>query len=98
VKIGNIPCGIAIPQSFANPSFDADVIRHFIPRAEALGYEGLWVQEQIVGDSPILEPVTQLCAHVSDPILAVPKRDFFATYFPDQLMDSIPVRLGALSQ
>jgi len=60
VKIGNIPCGIAIPQSFANPSFDADVIRHFIPRAEALGYEGLWVQEQIVGDSPILEPVTLL--------------------------------------
>ena len=27
-------------------------------RAEALGYEGGWVQEQIVGDVPILEPVT----------------------------------------
>ena len=57
---GNIPCGIAIPQSFAHPSIDAGVIRHFIPRAEALGYEGLWVQEQIVGDAPILEPVTLL--------------------------------------
>jgi probable F420-dependent oxidoreductase len=60
VTIGNIHCGIAIPQSFADPSFDAGVIRQFIPRAEALGYEGLWVQEQIVGDSPILEPVTLL--------------------------------------
>jgi probable F420-dependent oxidoreductase len=57
---GNIPCGIAIPQSFADPSIDAGVIRQFIPRAEALGYEGLWVQEQIVGDAPILEPVTLL--------------------------------------
>jgi probable F420-dependent oxidoreductase len=57
---GNTPCGIAIPQDFANPSIDASVIRQFIPRAEALGYEGLWVQEQIVGDAPILEPVTLL--------------------------------------
>jgi len=57
---GNTPCGIAIPQSFANPPIDAGVIRQFIPRAEALGYEGLWVQEQIVGDAPILGPVTLL--------------------------------------
>jgi probable F420-dependent oxidoreductase len=60
MAIGNIPCGIAIPQSFANPTIDADLIRRFLPRAEALGYEGLWVQEQIIGDSPILEPVTLL--------------------------------------
>src|SRR6266436_6270630 len=60
MAIGNIPCGIAIPQDFGDPSIDAGVIRQFIPRAEALGYEGLWVQEQIVGDSPILEPVTLL--------------------------------------
>jgi alkanesulfonate monooxygenase SsuD/methylene tetrahydromethanopterin reductase-like flavin-dependent oxidoreductase (luciferase family) len=60
MAIGSIPCGIAIPQSFADPSIDAGLIRQFIPRAEALGYEGLWVQEQIIGDSPILEPVTLL--------------------------------------
>ena len=60
MTIGNIPCGIAIPQSFADPSTDAGVIRRFLPRAEALGYEGLWVQEQIIGDVPILEPVTLL--------------------------------------
>jgi probable F420-dependent oxidoreductase len=60
MTIGNIPCGIAIPQSFADPSTDAGVIRRFLPRAEALGYEGFWVQEQIIGDAPILEPVTLL--------------------------------------
>jgi probable F420-dependent oxidoreductase len=60
MAIGSIPCGIAIPQSFADPSIDAGLIRQFIPRAETLGYEGLWVQEQIIGDSPILEPVTLL--------------------------------------
>jgi probable F420-dependent oxidoreductase len=60
MSTGNIPCGVAIPQSFANPAIDAALIRQFIPRAEALGYEGLWVQEQIIGDYPILEPVTLL--------------------------------------
>jgi probable F420-dependent oxidoreductase len=60
MAIGSIPCGIAIPQSFADPSIDAGVIRQLLPRAEALGYEGLWVQEQIIGDAPILEPVTLL--------------------------------------
>ena len=60
MTIGKIPCGIAIPQSFADPASDAALIRQFLPRAEALDYEGLWVQEQIIGDSPILEPVTLL--------------------------------------
>jgi probable F420-dependent oxidoreductase len=60
MAIGNISCGIAIPQSFANPAIDAGLVRRFLPRAEALGYEGLWVQEQIIGDYPILEPVTLL--------------------------------------
>jgi probable F420-dependent oxidoreductase len=57
---GNISCGVAIPQGFADPALDAALLRQFIPRAEALGYEGLWVQEQIIGDYPILEPVSLL--------------------------------------
>ena len=57
---GKISYGVAIPQSFANSAKDAALIRQFILRAEALSYEGLWVQEQIVGDYPILEPVTLL--------------------------------------
>src|SRR6266478_2083154 len=57
---GNIPCGIAIPQTFTDLPTAVGALRRFIPRAEALGYEGLWVQEQILGDVPLLEPVTLL--------------------------------------
>ncbi len=55
-----IPCGIAIPQSFIGAPIDVKLVREFLPRAEALGYDSLWVQEQIIGDVPILEPVTLL--------------------------------------
>ncbi len=55
---GNIPCGIAIPQT-SNP-VDIKLIREFLAAAERLGYESAWVQEQILSDSPILEPVTLL--------------------------------------
>lgn len=54
----SIPCGIGIPQSFANSKLDLKLIREFVPRAEALGYDSLWVQEQIITDAPLLEPVT----------------------------------------
>jgi probable F420-dependent oxidoreductase len=55
---GKTPCGIAIPQT----SVPADVrfLRDFLARAEALGYDSVWVQEQILGDSPMLEPITLL--------------------------------------
>lgn len=36
------------------------IIREFLARAEQLGYESVWVQEQIISDTPILEPVTLL--------------------------------------
>lgn len=55
-----VPCGIAIPQSFIDAPVDLRLIREFLPRAEALGFESLWVQEQIIGKVPILEPVTLL--------------------------------------
>ncbi len=57
---GTIPCGIAIPQTFASPTIDLRLIREFIPKAEQLGYDSLWVQEQIVTAYGILEPVTLL--------------------------------------
>src|SRR6266849_5081459 len=56
---GSIPCGIAIPQAFTG-SVDAELIRKFASRAETLDYDSLWVQEQIISDSAILEPVTLL--------------------------------------
>ncbi len=55
---GKIPCGIAIPQTIA-PT-DVRFMRDFLTRAEALGYDSLWVQEQILGDAPMLEPITLL--------------------------------------
>jgi probable F420-dependent oxidoreductase len=58
MAIGKIPCGIAIPQT--NSPVDVRLIREFIERAEKVGYESVWVQEQIISDSPILEPVTLL--------------------------------------
>jgi probable F420-dependent oxidoreductase len=57
---GSIPCGIAIPQTFTSLAADVEHIRKFVSRAEALGYDSLWVQEQIISDSAILEPVTLL--------------------------------------
>ncbi|HLH78008.1 MAG TPA: LLM class flavin-dependent oxidoreductase [Candidatus Binataceae bacterium] len=55
-----IPCGIAIPQTFDGPSAAVLDLNRFLPRAEALGFDSLWVQEQIVSDSAILEPVALL--------------------------------------
>ncbi|HVN30054.1 MAG TPA: LLM class flavin-dependent oxidoreductase [Candidatus Binataceae bacterium] len=55
---GRIPCGIAIPQMLV--SAEARFLRDFLARAEALGYDSVWVQEQILGDAPMLEPVTLL--------------------------------------
>jgi len=57
--MASIPCGIAIPQAFTS-SVDIELIRKFVSRAEALGFDSLWVQEQIISDSAILEPVTLL--------------------------------------
>lgn len=57
---GDVSCGIAIPQTLSNRSADIEYLRGFCLRAEALGYEGLWVQEQILGAVALLEPVTLL--------------------------------------
>jgi len=57
---GNIPCGVAIPQTFAASPIDLRLIREFVLRAEALGYDSLWVQEQIITGYSILEPVALL--------------------------------------
>jgi probable F420-dependent oxidoreductase len=55
-----VRCGIAIPQDFIDEPLDIPFLHRYLSRAEALGYESAWVQEQIVGTVPILEPVTLL--------------------------------------
>ena len=53
-------CGISIPQTFEQSRIDVELIRKFVVRAEALGYDSLWVQEQMISDVAILEPVALL--------------------------------------
>jgi probable F420-dependent oxidoreductase len=57
---GKTPCGIAIPQVFGDTAADINLIQQFVQKAETLGYESLWVQESIVGQVPVLEPLSLL--------------------------------------
>jgi alkanesulfonate monooxygenase SsuD/methylene tetrahydromethanopterin reductase-like flavin-dependent oxidoreductase (luciferase family) len=52
--------GISIPQIFPDGHMDMALVRQFVARAEALGYHSLWTQEQVLGKSPILEPISLL--------------------------------------
>src|SRR4029434_646358 len=54
------PCGIELPQVFFDGPTDMDHIRKFAARAESLGFDSLWLQERIIGDFTMLEPVTLL--------------------------------------
>ncbi len=56
----HLPCGIELPQVFFDGPVDMDHIRKFAARAETLGYDSLWLQERILGDITMLEPVTLL--------------------------------------
>ena len=57
---GRVPVGIAMPQFFQEGPADMEMVRQFVVRAEELGFESLWTQEDITGDDPSLEPLTQL--------------------------------------
>ncbi len=56
----NVRWGLAVPQVFFDGPVDMALVRQWAMRAEELGYDSLWVQEAIVGDVPILEPVNLL--------------------------------------
>ncbi len=56
----HFPCGIELPQVFFGGPVDMEHIRKFAVAAEGLGYDSLWLQERIIGDVNILEPVTLL--------------------------------------
>lgn len=60
----HLPCGIELPQVFFDGPVDMDHIRKFATQAETLGYDSLWLQERIIGDFTMLEPVT-LSAYVA---------------------------------
>jgi probable F420-dependent oxidoreductase len=54
------PCGIELPQVFFDGPVDMEHIRNFAIGAETLGYDSLWLQERVIGDFNMLEPVTLL--------------------------------------
>jgi probable F420-dependent oxidoreductase len=48
---------IAIPQFFSDGDFDPARFETYMARAEALGYDSGWTQEQILGSMPMLSPL-----------------------------------------
>jgi probable F420-dependent oxidoreductase len=56
----HISCGIELPQVFFDGPVDMEHVRKFALRAETLGFDGLWLQERVIGDFNMLEPVTLL--------------------------------------
>lgn len=51
---------ISIPQFVSDGAFDPAVLREHLDRAEALGFESAWTQEQILGTLPHLSPIELL--------------------------------------
>jgi probable F420-dependent oxidoreductase len=49
--------GIAIPQFFADGQFDPAAFRAYLARAEELGFESAWAQEQVLGTWPQFSPM-----------------------------------------
>jgi probable F420-dependent oxidoreductase len=49
-----------MPQRFVDGRFDPNAFRSFLARAEALGFESAWTQEQILGRFPQLGPTETL--------------------------------------
>jgi probable F420-dependent oxidoreductase len=52
--------GIAIPQTAEGGRFDGPAAQAFLRRAEELGFESGWTQEQVLGDFPDLAPMETL--------------------------------------
>jgi len=52
--------GIAIPQLFGPAPADRALIHTFLVRAEALGYDSAWVQDEVLGEAGFLEPLALL--------------------------------------
>jgi probable F420-dependent oxidoreductase len=49
-----------MPQRFADGTFDPQLFRAFLGRAEALGFESVWTQEQVLGRFPQLGPTEMM--------------------------------------
>ena len=52
--------GIAIPQFFADGEFDPAAFRSYFSRAEELGFDSAWAQENMLGADPQLSPLESM--------------------------------------
>ncbi|MAF83168.1 MAG: LLM class F420-dependent oxidoreductase [Chromatiales bacterium] len=52
--------GIPIPQVFLDGQADMQLVRTALQRAEQLGFDSAWVQDQVAGDVPLLESISLL--------------------------------------
>src|SRR5215468_4326578 len=48
---------ISIPQFVADGTFDPAAFKAYMARAETLGFDSAWTQEQILGSTPHLDPI-----------------------------------------
>jgi probable F420-dependent oxidoreductase len=48
---------ISIPQHVDDGTFDPAALRAYLSRAEAIGFESAWVQEQVLGSIPHVSPI-----------------------------------------
>ena len=48
---------IAIPQFVADGEFDPAAYRSYFARAEELGFDCAWAQENMLGAAPLLSPL-----------------------------------------
>ena len=51
---------IAIPQFFADGEFDPAAYRSYFARAEELGFDSAWAQENMLGAAPQLSPLESM--------------------------------------
>ena len=58
--VADLRFGIAIPQIFPSGKIEPDTIARWLAKAEALGYYGGWVQEQVFGTVATLDPIPLL--------------------------------------
>jgi alkanesulfonate monooxygenase SsuD/methylene tetrahydromethanopterin reductase-like flavin-dependent oxidoreductase (luciferase family) len=49
--------GIALPQLIGDGEFDPTEFREYVERAEALGFESAWTQENVLSPGPLLAPI-----------------------------------------
>jgi len=60
MALPDLKFGVPIPQVFLEGKADLDLVRRSVQRAEELGYDSLWVQDQVHGHVPLFESVSLL--------------------------------------